>query len=180
MFVSQWPLIRQNCNIIKHTTYWHRKRCERSYPHVTEGNKTIITARKRSCGKVILFTGGSASVHAGIPPPPEVGTPLRSACWEMRSTGGRGASYWNAILLLLLLLVFPEFDLWSNSSNKIHKYHFCHSPKVDHSGNDTRIVLEQNSAKKVPTGTIDPMTVVFPFSSLSNCALIPKCSLRDI
>ena len=37
----------------------------------------IITARQRSCGKVmflqlsvILFTGGSASVHAGIPSPP--------------------------------------------------------------------------------------------------------------
>ena len=49
-----------------------------------------------SQASVILFTGGgSASVHAGIPRPP-----LRSACWEMRSTSGRCASYWNAILVL--------------------------------------------------------------------------------
>ena len=27
-------------------------------------------------------------------------TPLRSACWEIRSTSGRYASYWNAILLI--------------------------------------------------------------------------------
>ena len=87
---------------------------------------------------VILFTGGLPQCMLGYHPPeadtpqkqalpgsrhppeadtppeagnpPEAGTPLRSACWEMRSTGGRCASYWNAILLLLLL-VFPEFDL---------------------------------------------------------------------
>ena len=97
---------------------------------------------------VILFTEGSASVHAGIPPsgpgtplgagtpqtrhppgpgtpqtrhpqsrhpqtrhPPRPGTPLDQAppdqaappprcraCWEIRSTRGRYASYWNAIL----------------------------------------------------------------------------------
>ena len=96
---------------------------------------------------VILFTGGSASVHDGIPQPPRPGTPwtrdcsppsdtpqtrhplgqtppgsdtpwsrhphpeadtpqtrhpphtpLRSACWEIRSTSGRYASHWNAIL----------------------------------------------------------------------------------
>ena len=59
--------------------------------------------------------GGSASVHAGIPPPskadpltsrppgkqtplarqtpPSKETPLHSACWEIRSTSGRYASY---------------------------------------------------------------------------------------
>ena len=64
---------------------------------------------------VILSTGErSASVHAGIPPlweqvPPRAGTPQAgtppgsrpppsSACWEIRSTSGRYASYWNAIL----------------------------------------------------------------------------------
>ena len=60
---------------------------------------------------VILFTGGSASVHAGIPPdqappwhPPPTrhpSPPPRCACWEIRSTGGRYASYWNAILFTL-------------------------------------------------------------------------------
>ena len=98
---------------------------------------------------VILFTGvWSASVHAGIsppppprtrhpleqtppwdqappeqtpqtgqtppgtrhpsleqtPPPPQSRPPRSSACWEIRSTSGRYASYWNAILLLILFL----------------------------------------------------------------------------
>ena len=61
---------------------------------------------QRSWGKVIflqacviLFTGGggSASVHVGIPPPPS------TAYWEIRSTSGRYASYWNAILVALIL-----------------------------------------------------------------------------
>ena len=105
---------------------------------------------------VILFTGGSASVHAGIPQPPpnqalpwtrhylppsrhlptrhppdqappgvdtpwsrhlppeadtpqsrhpltrhppeQTHPPLPMACWEIQSTSGRYASYWNAIL----------------------------------------------------------------------------------
>ena len=107
---------------------------------------------QRSWGKVmflhlsaILFTGGSVSVHAGIPPPwgpdtppgpgfprdqappqdqappgtrhprgsdtphrdqapPQEQTPhpLRSPCWEIQPTSGRYASYWNAILSLML------------------------------------------------------------------------------
>ena len=66
--------------------------------------------------------GVSASMHAGIPPqeqtplqgadppqsrhPPRADTsreqtpPLCSACWEIQSTRGRYASYWNAILLI--------------------------------------------------------------------------------
>ena len=80
----------------------------------------LITARKRSlrrlcfytCLSVILFTRGSASVHAGIhTPSPQEQThreqtpweqtpPLRSACWEIRSTSGRYASYLNAYLLV--------------------------------------------------------------------------------
>ena len=79
---------------------------------------------------MILFTGeGSTSVHAGIPHPPSrppqqsspkdqapplgpgtppgPGTSPRSsrAYWEIRSTSGRYASYWNAILY------FPNFAL---------------------------------------------------------------------
>ena len=33
--------------------------------------------------------------------PPGAGTPLRSACWEMWSTSGRYASFWNAILFYI-------------------------------------------------------------------------------
>ena len=72
---------------------------------------------QRSWGKfifsqasVILFRGG---VYASVPPPrlgnrpppPVPGTPQyqapprSSACWEIRSTSGRYASCWNAILL---------------------------------------------------------------------------------
>ena len=84
----------------------------------------LVTRPQRSWGKVIfsqasviLFTGGSASVHAWIPPPPPgPGTPSpwdqappppsrhppRSsrAYWEIRSTSGRYASYWNANLFI--------------------------------------------------------------------------------
>ena len=54
----------------------------------------------------------SASVHAGIPHPPEqttpgVDPPWRRACWEIRSTRGRYASYWNAILCCKI-----HFQLW--------------------------------------------------------------------
>ena len=37
--------------------------------------------------------------------PPGADTPRSSACWEIRSTSGRYASYWNAILLQLIVLV---------------------------------------------------------------------------
>ena len=71
---------------------------------------------QRSWGKVmflhvsvILFTGGSAPLHAWVHPPLEQtpsGTrqhpphphPQRSACGEIWATSGRYASYWNAIL----------------------------------------------------------------------------------
>ena len=43
--------------------------------------------------------GGSASVHAGIPSPRHQAPSLHSACWEIRSTCGWYASYWNAILV---------------------------------------------------------------------------------
>ena len=109
----------------------------------------FITARKRIFLhlSVILFTGGgSASVHAGIPPqPPPPGPcthppldhapthpstmhpppqnaptppdhtptpptmqppPRHRACWEIRSTRGRYASYWNAILFGLCMSIF--------------------------------------------------------------------------
>ena len=36
-------------------------------------------------------------------PPREADTPLRSACWEIRVTSGRYASYWNAYLFLFQL-----------------------------------------------------------------------------
>ena len=87
--------------------------------------EALITARKRclrrlcfyTCLSVLLFIEGvclSACWDTKHPPPgpdppgtrhiprpstiPGPGTPLRSACWEIRSTSGRYVSYWNAIL----------------------------------------------------------------------------------
>ena len=91
---------------------------------------------QRSWGKVmflhvsvILFTGGSAPLHAGIyTPPPNRGRhpsqtrhppgtrhpPQHSACWEIRATSGRYASYWNAILSLMFLSDFLSLSLSVN------------------------------------------------------------------
>ena len=47
------------------------------------------------------------SPRADFPPPSvQAPPPLRSTCWEIRSTSGRYASYWNAILLLIFLFCF--------------------------------------------------------------------------
>ena len=79
----------------------------------------FFTARKRSLGQGNIFSsmcqefcprGGGLADQAprgpGIPLeqspqdqiPPDQPPPLCSACWEIRSTSGRYASYWNAIL----------------------------------------------------------------------------------
>ena len=76
-------------------------------------NSALFTARNEVGARLCLYTclwfcsrgGGSASVHAGIPPLPEqthtpgadtplgADTPRSSACWEIRAT-----RYWNAFL----------------------------------------------------------------------------------
>ena len=81
---------------------------------------------------VILFTGGPASVHAGMPPPSGPGRPPQTrqtpppvpqpgrppdqadtppeADSRIRSTSGRYASYWNAFLLNYAVnLPMPQF-----------------------------------------------------------------------
>ena len=120
----------------------------------------IFTARKRSLGRLCLYTCLSVILSTGgvclsacwdTPPPEEThpprtrhpdqtpprsrhhpdeapppksrpsrpGTPpgadppsLRSACWEIRSTSGQYASYWNAILLELRSLHFKVRKNW--------------------------------------------------------------------
>ena len=67
---------------------------------------SIFIARKRSLRRLCFYKclsvhsggGGSTSVHAGIPPHEQTPPPGSRACWEIRSTSGRYASYWNAIL----------------------------------------------------------------------------------
>ena len=61
-------------------------------------------------GKGYIFTGVCDSVHGGgvclsacwdtTPPPPP---PWSTAYWEIWSTSGRYASYWNAILVAIIL-----------------------------------------------------------------------------
>ena len=127
----------------------------------------IFTARKRSLGQGNIFSsmcqefcsqGGSASVHAGIPPspppphppdqaplgadppgpgtvpgpdtPPGPGTtapqtrhptpPRSSACWEIRSTSGRYASYWNAILFVQILTGVLNIMKWTMIRTRKH------------------------------------------------------------
>ena len=78
----------------------------------------FITACKRSLGQGNIFTPVCHSVHGGglpqcmlgyhppdqAPPGPatphahQTRPPRRRTCWEIRSTLGRYASYWNAIL----------------------------------------------------------------------------------
>ena len=48
---------------------------------------------------VILFTVGG--VPGQVPPSPGRYTPGSSACWEIRATSGRYASYWNALLFYI-------------------------------------------------------------------------------
>ena len=77
----------------------------------------IFTAHKRSLGQGNIFSSvcqefcsqGGVCLSAcwdTTPPgsrhPPRADTPLHSACWEIRSTSGRYASYWNAIFFLFL------------------------------------------------------------------------------
>ena len=79
----------------------------------------FITARKVMFlhVSVILFTEGSAPLHAGyIPLGSEAGPVQHSACWEIRATSGRYASYWNAILFTLIVLSQePETILLSSN-----------------------------------------------------------------
>ena len=116
--------------VFQNTQSWHYYRPQRSWGKVMFLQPSVI-----------LLTGGSASVHAGIPPPwdqaptPPEETPLEEtprrrpprrrpsqrrpprgdppggdplggdtpqyrACWEIWSTRGQYASYWNAILLV--------------------------------------------------------------------------------
>ena len=104
----------------------------------------IFTARKELGARSyfqkrvsrILFTGGSAPLHAGIhssppryprnrhPPGPEAG-PQLSAYWEIPATSGWYASYRNAILLYFVLV-----RLWSRQRNVLEDesdvYHTAH------------------------------------------------------
>ena len=58
----------------------------------------IVTARKRSLRRLcFLHLSICHSVHD---PPGRRHRPARSACWEIRATSGRYASYWNAYLFL--------------------------------------------------------------------------------
>ena len=108
---------------------------------------------QRSCCQGYVFTrvcdsvhkGGSGSVHAGIPPPPrEACTPReapspgsmhpREACTpreadsSIRSMSDRYASYWNAFLLAITLILKLKYIEWK------HQCHFSINGQVFLSG----------------------------------------------
>ena len=84
------------------TLIYHYLRAQRENP--TEC--LLLPATK--LGQGYIFTGLCDSVHRGGLPqcmlgynlPREQAPPRRRACWEIRSTRGQYASYWNAILFL--------------------------------------------------------------------------------
>ena len=82
---------------------WHSFRGPMQYlpPATKLGQGYVFTG---VCDSV--HRGVSASVHAGIPP--QQTPPRRRACWEIRSTRGRYASYWNALLLLWIFPIQPK------------------------------------------------------------------------
>ena len=92
------------------------------FRHFRTENSIASKGLRRLCFYTCLSfcpQGESASVHAWIPPSPGADTtvrdqappgadtpgrrhPPRSACWEIRPTSGRYASYWNAIVSLII------------------------------------------------------------------------------
>ena len=116
----------------------------------------IFTARKRSllrlyfytCLSVILFTGGvclSAWWDTHTPPrnqtptgkqtpmgsrhPQKQTPPLHSACWEIRATSGRYASYWNAYLLILIKCYEPSWHGSFGRASVTYCVAVCSIPK---------------------------------------------------
>ena len=58
--------------------------------------------------------------------PLEADTPLRSAYWEIRSTSGRYAFYWNAILLKMYLYWYNLLHHWNHENDSLYDSH-CRS-----------------------------------------------------
>ena len=100
----------------------------RQYGHISHKDPLLPPANEVCEGYVftdVCLSAGrevSAPLHVGIhtPYPPDqtlpwvVDTPLgsrppHSACWEIRATNGRYASYWNAFLCLLFFWMVTSF-----------------------------------------------------------------------
>ena len=101
-----WGNIRIHCNIRCDTIYtilYFYTDVSTTQTYSVSDPSVICYLPQRSWGKVmflhmsvILFTGGLPQCSLGYPPPGS------SLCWEIRTTSGRYASYWNAFLLRLL------------------------------------------------------------------------------
>ena len=85
----------------------------------------------RLCFYMCLWFCSQGVVWVDIPleqtPPPGTpsweNTPMSSACWEIRPTSGRYASYWNAILFFFILLFDIIVDFFHYKLNQqIRKY----------------------------------------------------------
>ena len=120
-----------------------------------------------------VHRGVSASVQAGIHPPqsrhPQEQTPpgaytppsrnlhLRSACWEIRTTSGQYASYWNAYLFHLISLQSIELhnDNLPHFRNWLQVYEirnvYLYFPGTFTELNTTQLHHMCTSAKKIPS-----------------------------
>ena len=119
-FSYSWSFRQKSCQIIGFATksqisalVWEIL----DPPLITIHWLSIITARKRSCGKVIflhlsviLFTGGGEGVYLSMQwawgvHPLDTQPPRQTPTW----TPNPWAFYWNAFLLWLFLFAFAKF-----------------------------------------------------------------------
>ena len=125
---------------------------------MTSNDVLIFTARKRSLGQGNIFTPVCYSVHRGLPqcmmgyhPPgpgipqtrcptdqaspsnqaPPVPAPRHRACWEIRSTRGWYASYWNAILFVTFSYPKVKSDLSSEQDKQYLMYIYTIPPGIE-------------------------------------------------
>ena len=109
---------------------------------------SIFTARKRSLGQGNIFTPVCHSVHTGgicLSAGAGAGadTPLRSACWEIRSTSGQYASYWNAILFKVFFAANLIPVNWKFTTSSV--IFFCRSDFYDRKSGTLKQVFALNS-----------------------------------
>ena len=86
--------------------------------------------RGRVPGRVHPLAG--TPLQAGTPP--KVHSPWSSACWEIRATSGRYASYWNAFLFFDIFRFRASFrSVWMDLKRKLDSVVFLYKKfSMDH------------------------------------------------
>ena len=101
------------CSLLSNANvkYEHHYRPQRSWGKVIFSQASVILFTGRGLPQCMLGYHTSPRDQA---PPHRPGTPRHRACWEILSTRGRYASYWNAILLFVATEPFLKFDAKAN------------------------------------------------------------------